>query len=53
MFEGVPQFRIARTELGLPFVDLCAEKTQVFPRRANAARWCRAAPRVAWNTASS
>ena len=43
VFEGVPQFRIARAELGLPFVDLCAEKAQVFPRRANAARWCRAA----------
>ena len=33
VFEGVPQFRIARTELGLPFVDLCAEKTQVFPSK--------------------
>ena len=31
--EGVPQFRIARAELGLPFVDLCAEKTQVFPSK--------------------
>ena len=25
VFEGVPQFRIARAELGLPFVDLCVE----------------------------
>ena len=33
VFEGVPQFRIARAELGLPFVDLCAEKTQVFPSK--------------------
>ena len=33
MFEGVPQFRSARAELGLPFVDLCAEKTQVFPSK--------------------
>ena len=32
-FEGVPQFRIARAELGLPFVDLCAEKAQVFPSK--------------------
>lgn len=33
VFEGVPQFRIARAELGLPFVDLCAEKAQVFPSK--------------------
>ena len=33
VFEGVPQFRIARAELGLPFVDLAAEKTQVFPSK--------------------
>ncbi len=32
VFEGVPQFRMARTELeaGVAFVDLCAEKTQIF-----------------------
>ena len=32
VFEGVPQFRVARTELeaGVAFVDLCAEKTQIF-----------------------
>ncbi len=34
VFEGVPQFRIARTELGaLPFIELCAEKTQIFPSK--------------------
>ncbi|MDE7344828.1 MAG: tyrosine--tRNA ligase, partial [Alistipes sp.] len=33
VFEGVSQFRIARAELGLPFVDLAAEKTQVFPSK--------------------
>ena len=27
------KFRIARAELGLPFVDLCAEKAQVFPSK--------------------
>ena len=32
VFEGVPQFRVARTELeaGVAFVDLSAEKTQIF-----------------------
>ena len=32
MFEGVPQYRVARTELaaGIPFVDLCAEKSDIF-----------------------
>ena len=35
VFEGVPQYRVARTELaaGIPFVDLCAEKAQVFPSK--------------------
>ena len=33
VFEGVPQYRIARTELGMPFVELAAEKTQVFPSK--------------------
>ncbi len=35
VFEGVPQFRVARTELeaGIPIVDLCAEKTQIFPSK--------------------
>ncbi len=31
VFEGVPQFRIARAELGLPFVDLCAEENAGLP----------------------
>ena len=32
VFEGVPQYRVARTELaaGIPFVDLCAEKSDIF-----------------------
>ena len=33
VFEGVPQFTVARTELGLPFVDLCAAATQIFPSK--------------------
>ncbi len=34
VFEGVLQFRIARTELNaLPFIELCAEKTQIFPSK--------------------
>ena len=45
VFEGVPQYRVARTELaaGIPFVDLCAEKATSSPRKASAASWCRAA----------
>jgi tyrosyl-tRNA synthetase len=30
VFEGVPQFGISRSELGLPFVELCATATQIF-----------------------
>ena len=35
VFEGVPQFRAARTELaaGIPFVELCAEKCAIFPSK--------------------
>ncbi|MBP3482751.1 MAG: tyrosine--tRNA ligase [Alistipes sp.] len=33
VFEGVPQFKIARADLGCTFVDLCAEKTQIFPSK--------------------
>ena len=33
VFEGVPQFRIPRAELGLPFIELCAEQTQIFPSK--------------------
>lgn len=30
VFEGVPQFHVARTELGQPFLDFCAVQTQIF-----------------------
>ena len=30
VFEGVPQFAVARTQLGMPFVDLCAAATRIF-----------------------
>ena len=33
VFEGVPQFTVARAELGMPFVDLCAAATQIFPSK--------------------
>ena len=34
VFEGVPQFRIARSELGtLPFIELCAGRTNIFPSK--------------------
>lgn len=33
VFEGVPQFTILRAELGMTFVDLCAEKTEIFPSK--------------------
>ena len=33
VFEGVPQFSIAGSDLGCAFVDLCAEKTQIFPSK--------------------
>ena len=35
VFEGVPQYRIARTELeaGMPFVELCATACQIFPSK--------------------
>ena len=34
VFEGVPQFRIARTALGeLPFAELAAGLTQIFPSK--------------------
>ncbi len=35
VFEGVPQFRMARTELeaGVPFVELCATATAIFPSK--------------------
>ena len=30
VFEGVPQFTVAAADLGRSFLDLCAEKTQIF-----------------------
>lgn len=34
VFEGVPQFRVAAAELeGMPFIELAAEKTQIFPSK--------------------
>ena len=34
VFEGVPQYKIARTELaGMPFIDLCAAKSDIFPSK--------------------
>ena len=33
VFEGVPQFRIPQSDLGCSFIDLCAEKTQIFPSK--------------------
>ena len=34
VFEGVPQYKIARAELiGLPFIALCAERSDIFPSK--------------------
>lgn len=33
VFEGVPQFTVAKTSLGCSFVDLCAELTKIFPSK--------------------
>ena len=33
VFEGVPQFTIAKDQLGCTFVDMCAELTKVFPSK--------------------
>lgn len=33
VFEGVPQFSVARAELGMTMVDLCAGHTQIFPSK--------------------
>ena len=33
VFEGVPQFEITVSELGCSFIDLCAEKTSIFPSK--------------------
>jgi tyrosyl-tRNA synthetase len=33
VFEGVPQFTITKSQLGVSFVDLCADVTKVFPSK--------------------
>lgn len=33
VFEGVPQYNIAKSDLGLPFIDLCVEKSDIFPSK--------------------
>ena len=33
VFEGVPQFTVSKSGLGCTFIDLCAEKTQIFPSK--------------------
>ena len=33
VFDGVPQFTISKAELGCSFIDLCAEKSNIFPSK--------------------
>ncbi|MBQ1964741.1 MAG: tyrosine--tRNA ligase, partial [Tidjanibacter sp.] len=33
VFDGVPQFNVSKEELGCSFIDLCAEKTSIFPSK--------------------
>ena len=33
VFDGVPQFTISKADLGCSFIDLCAEKTNIFPSK--------------------
>ncbi len=33
VFEGVPQFSVSKTDLGMSFIDLCAEFTKIFPSK--------------------
>ena len=33
VFDGVPQFSISAADLGCSFIDLCAEKTAIFPSK--------------------
>ena len=33
VFDGVPQFTVSAADLGVSFIDLCAEKTQIFPSK--------------------
>ena len=40
VFEGVPQFKLSKTELlaGIPILDLLAEKTKIFPSKGELRR---------------
>ena len=33
VFDGVPQFKVSKEELGCSFIDLCAEKSAIFPSK--------------------
>ena len=33
VFDGVPQFKVSKDELGCSFIDLCAEKSTIFPSK--------------------
>ena len=33
VFDGVPQFKVSKEELGCSFIDLCAEKSTIFPSK--------------------
>ena len=33
VFDGVPQFKVSKEDLGCSFIDLCAEKTSIFPSK--------------------
>ena len=33
VFDGVPQFKVSKEECGCSFIDLCAEKSTIFPSK--------------------
>jgi tyrosyl-tRNA synthetase len=33
VFDGVPQFKVSKADLGCSFIDLCAEKCAIFPSK--------------------
>ncbi len=33
VFEGVPQFTVSKADLGMSFIDLCADFTKIFPSK--------------------
>ena len=33
VFDGVPQFKVSKEDLGCSFIDLCAEKSAIFPSK--------------------